>query len=466
MKTVVSNLTLVFITTLFFISCAKSASPPKSFLQKVSPEESGMNPQKLAALVSDVKSGKIQNIHGLLIIKDDKLVVEEYFGGYKRDDLHYSASVSKSFASALLGIAIDKGYFNGDIPTVLDRTGQKLFPEYADVINKDSLKSGLKLKHILSMTAGFEWDEHTFPYTDHRNDCNRINRSREPMQFLFERRLVHRPGEEFYYNGGLSLSISYLIEKYTGMSVLQFAERYLFAPLDIEDYRWDAVENGLTDTDGGLHLKPIDQAKLGCLFLNKGRWRGKQVVSEAWVNASTKMHVDNSDQPDYGCQWWGGDFQCQGTTRPSFFASGHGGQKVIVFPDDNLIVVIAQQVFDNPFGHLNFIAILDNYIIPALAGQGEQEEAGSPAADLTAYNGRYFSENRSEFINVESDGDKLILTSSNGDRNEFYPVGEQTFKARILDLLDVRVNFILDESGRATTLRSRFGYRDLRFTRI
>lgn len=457
---------ILFMTALFSISCGINPDSHKTFLQTAPPKETGMNPEKLAELVSDVKIGKIKNIHGLLVIKDDKLVVEDYFGGYKRDDLHYSASVTKSFASALLGIAIDRGYFSGDIQTVLNRSVKDLFPEYAKVIDKDSLKSGLKLKHLLSMTAGFEWDEHTFPYTDRRNDCNKINNSREPMRFLFERKLVHRPGEEFYYNGGLSLSISYLIEKYTGMSVLKFAEKYLFKPMDIKDFRWDEVANGLIDTDGGLHLKPLDQAKLGYLFLNKGRWGGRQLVSEVWVNASTKMHVDNTDRPDYGYQWWGGDFQSQDTTWRTFFASGHGGQKVIVFPDYNLIVVIVQQVFDNPLGHLNFIAIIDNYIVPALSGRRIEESAISlTAAELSKYVGRYFSENRSEFIDVESDGGKLIVSSSNGDRNEFYPVDEQTFKARILNLITVRVKFGFDEKGRATTLQSKFGYRNLQFVK-
>ncbi|NOX89079.1 MAG: serine hydrolase [Calditrichaeota bacterium] len=457
-------LTIVFIAVLFSVSCGKKPDSHKPFLRNAPPGETGMNPEILAELISDIKTEKIKNVHGLLVIKDDKLIVEEYFGGYRRNDLHYSASITKSFASVLLGIAIDKGYFKGSVQTVLNRDVKVLFPEYADIIEKDSLKSGLKLKHILSMTAGFDWDEHTFPYTDRRNDCNKINRSRDPMRFLFERKLVRRPGEEFYYNGGLSLSVSYLIEKYTGMSALEFAERNLFEPLEIEEYRWDEVANGLIDTDGGLHLKPVDQSKLGYLFLQKGRWRGRQLVSEEWVTESTKMRVDNTDQPDYGYQWWGGDFYCQDTTWYTFFASGHGGQKVIVFPDYNLIVVISQQVFNNPLGHLNFIAILNNYIVPSLSGKLNRDEAiPLPAADLSKYCGRYFSQNRSEFVDVESGGGALILTGSNGDKNEFYSVGEHTFKARILNLIDIRVKFGIDENGKVATLQSKFGYKNLRF---
>ncbi|NOZ74947.1 MAG: serine hydrolase [FCB group bacterium] len=456
--------TLFLIQLLLVFSCTGSTGDQTPFLPTASPEETGMNASILAKLTNDIRWGKLENIHSLLVIKNDQLVVEEYFGDYDRNRLHYTASITKSFASVLLGIAIDQGYFDGDIATVLERPVSDLFPDYAGLIGRDELKAGLKLKHILSMTAGFEWDEHTYPYTDRRNDCNRINRSRDPMRFLFSRKLIAPPGEEFYYNGGLSLAISYLIETYTGVSVREFAERNLFGPLGITDYRWDNVENGLTDTDGGLHLTPLDQAKLGYLFLHNGRWQGKQVVSEAWVTESTTMHVDNDDQPDYGYQWWGGDFYSRDTTYSMYFASGHGGQKVIVIPDYDLVVVIVQQVFDNQYGHLNFISILDNYILPALPQKPRLRKIAPPdTLNLDRYSGRYISDDETEFIDVEPGKGYLILTGSNGNRNDFRPVDEHTFEARILDLVTVRVTFETNANGWATALHSKFGFRNLYF---
>ena len=456
-------LTLVILS--FSASCGGNLDISQPFLPYATPEEQGMNPELLTELVADVKREKLKNIHSLIVIKDDKIILEEYFNGYRRSDLHYSASVTKSFASVLLGIAIDQGYFNGNIEAVLNRPVRDLFPEYADVIDKDSLKRELKLKHILSMTAGFEWDEHTYPYTDRRNDCNRINNSQDPMRFLFERKLIYQPGEVFYYNGGLSLSISYLIEEYTGMSVVEFAEKYLFKPLGIEKYRWDEVANGLTDTDGGLHLTPLDQAKLGYLFLQNGRWVGQQIVSEEWVVKSTTLTVDNADQPDYGYQWWGGNFYSRDTFYRTFFASGHGGQKVIVFPEHDLILVIAQQVFNNPLGHLNFIAVMANYVVPALstAPSVKENTISLTAAELQRYTGTYFSEDRTEFVEVTSDGNSLTLTGSNGDSNDFYPLGDHSFKTRVLDLLDIKVTFVTDERGTVSALQSKFWYKNLQF---
>jgi CubicO group peptidase (beta-lactamase class C family) len=257
---------------MLFAACSNRQTNKSVFVERAKPNKVDVDANSINNLISNIKKGKLQNIHSLLIIKDDKLIAEEYFGDFNQNRLQYTASVSKSFASTLLGIAIYKGFFGDDIENVLNKNVSELFPKYSGIIKKDQLKANLKLKHILNMTAGFDWDEHSFPYTDNRNDCNKINNSEDPMKFLFEKKLVQNPGSEFYYNGGLSLSISYLIEKYTKMSVDDFAEEYLFIPLGIIDYRWTKVENGLIDTDGGLHLKPIDQAKLGYLFLNNGIW--------------------------------------------------------------------------------------------------------------------------------------------------------------------------------------------------
>ncbi len=440
-------------------SCGNSQVNNEPFLETASPEKAGVNPEFLENLISDINSGRIQNIHSLVIIKDDNIITEAYFEDFTREKLHYSASVSKSFASALLGIAIDQGFFEGEIQDILNRSALELFPEYAELINRDSLKTELKLKHILSMTSGFRWDEHTFPYSDRRNDCNRINNSPDPMKFLFERRLLHKPGSGFYYNGGLSLAISYLIEKYTGMSVDQFAGKYLFKPLGIDDYRWDNVVSGLIDTDGGLHLTSLDQAKLGYLFLNGGSWQNKQVVSQEWVEETTKMQHSNSDMPDYGYQWWCGDFYALNRSFYTYLASGHGGQKVMVLPEFDMVVVITQQVFNNPFADFNMLAILNDYILPAVQWNKTMDEVMRLSQeDLARFEGNYSSENGEVFIDVITGEGKLIFTESDGQQNDFYPSTENVFRARIMDLLTVEVEFVTDMDHHIVSMNSNFGF--------
>jgi len=451
---------------LFFAACGNTQVKKRQFVSKAVPADVGMNPELLDNLISDIQAEKIQNIHALLIIKEGKLITEEYFGDFGDRDLHYTASVSKSFASTLLGIAIDKGFFEGDIQAVLDRNVSELFPEYAKIIEKDSLKKEMKLKHFLTMTAGFEWDEHSYPYSDSRNDCNRINNHDDPMRFLFDRSVVSSPGSEFYYNGGLSLAISYLIEEYTNMSVDRFAETYLFKPLGIDEYRWEELANGLIDTDGGLHLEPIDQSKLGYLFLKEGLWRDEQLVSKEWVNEITKVQHRNADMPDYSYQWWCGDFYVKNEGYFTYFASGHGGQKILVMPDFDLVVVLTQQVFSNPFGDFNFIAILSDYVLPALTGDSASNEIiNIRQKDLAKFEGHYTRDNSTEFMDILAVEGKLFLSSSDGQELELSPVGENLFESRILDILNVQFEFVTDTDANRVFINTNFGYRKLQFSR-
>jgi len=459
--------TIVLVSLLLLsATCGNTQVNDKPFINKALPADVGVNPEFLNNLISDIQAEKIQNIHGLLIIKEDKLITEEYFWGYSEVELHYTASVSKSFASTLLGIAIDRGFFEGDIQTVLNRDVSELFPEYADIIAKDSLKEALKLKHFLTMTAGFEWDEHSYPYSDSRNDCNQVNSDDDPMKFLFDRRVISEPGSQFYYNGGLSLAISYLIEEYTNMRVDRFAEKYLFKPLGIDEYRWDKVANGLIDTDGGLHLKPIDQAKLGYLFLKQGTWGDQQIVSKEWVKEITQVQHRNAGMPDYSYQWWCGDFYAMNNAYFTYFASGHGGQIVLVLPEFDLVVVINQQVFSNPLGELNFIAILSDYILPALTGiVASGDIVSMPRKDLTKLEGHYTSDNSNEFMDIVAEEGRLLLSSSDGQQNEFYPVAENIFVARILDILNVQIEFVNDKNKQTVTIHTNFGYQNKQLSR-
>jgi CubicO group peptidase (beta-lactamase class C family) len=335
-----------------------------------------------------------------------------------------------------------------------------MIPKYVDILKKDTLKTNLKLKHILSMSAGFEWDEHSLPYSNGRNDCNRINNSDDPMKFLFDRKLIYKPGTEFYYNGGLSLSLSYLIEKYTKLSVDKFAEKYLFEPLGIKDYRWDNVENGLIDTDGGLHLKPIDQAKLGYLFLNKGIWKGKQIVSKEWVEISTKIHIKNNGMPNYAYQWWGGNFGALNKTYSMYLASGHGGQKIVIFPKFNTVIVITQQVFENQFQDINFIGIMSDYIIPALENTQKinNDTITLSSKQLKEYTGHFELVSGGEYIDFKIENSKLIGYSSDGQRNIFIPTSKNIFKTRVMDIIDIYIKFQSGSSEKIESITSNFAF--------
>jgi len=240
--------------------------------------DENLDEKKLTELITKILDGTYPAVHSVLIVKGGKLVLEAYFPGRKYDDnpvdftrkdTHRIMSVTKSFASTLIGIAVGKGLIKG-----IDEKLISFFPEHEQVLSAGN-KREITLKHVLTMTAGFDWDETTYLYRDYRNPFYiLLGPERHNMiKYILSRPLKHRPGSKFAYNSCLSMLLGVILEKRTGLKVAKFADQYLFKPLGITKYvwgYWDA-EQTVPRTGGGLHLRPRDMAKLGYLFANKGR---------------------------------------------------------------------------------------------------------------------------------------------------------------------------------------------------
>jgi len=307
-----------------------------------------LNEGRLRALSEGIKNGTYKGIHSVLIVKDGKLVFEEYFplevGDRREQSLKRVAlaplySVTKSVTSILVGIAIDQAK--------IENVHQKIstfFPEYADLFDKSERKN-LRLRDLLTMTSGQAWDEWSYPYTDPRNDHAKMVRDDNPIRYLLGRPLEAEPGGKFTYNSGLSLALGEILFKSTGLRADKFAARFLFEPLGITDSYWMKYPDALVETGGGLYLRPRDMAKLGQLFLNKGRWNGKQVVSEKWVEESTRNQLGSARIPEgaratgYGYLWWRTPFTSGERAVECYSARGRGGQFIFVFPAQRMVAV-------------------------------------------------------------------------------------------------------------------------------
>ena len=294
-------------------------------------------------MVFRVKNNEYRNIHAILLIRHNRLVLEEYFPGYAfdgeqwvwydRDTFHFIASCTKSFTSALVGMAFDRGH----IPSP-DTLMKDLFPEFEN-IDWSNGKDRITLWHLLTMTAGLDWDEWAVSYFEPDNPVNQMRNYWYPMLFVVNRPMAHEPGTAWAYNSGLSILLGGIIKNTTGWSADDFAERFLFATLGIHDYQWLTLGDHHTiDTGGGLLLKPRDMARLGQLYLDRGTWKGLRVISETWVEESTKWQADRSSG-GYGFQWWVERHPWKGTVIESFSAQGLGGQYIFVFRDLDLVVV-------------------------------------------------------------------------------------------------------------------------------
>lgn len=310
--------------------------------------------EKIDVLVEDIKDGEQGKIHSLIIIHYDSLVLEEYFMGWTRHMRHPIYSATKSVSSALIGIAIEQGYISG-----VDEKLLSFFPEYDDIENLDTRKESITLENILTMTAGFSWDETSTPYYDEcgnptpENDAVKLEQSSDWIKYMLDLQMSDDPGTKWAYNTGASHLFSEIIKNKTGKSAEQFASENLFSALGITNWEWLKDPNGLSNTGGnygGLFIHPANMAMFGYLYLKNGFLNGEQVASEDWVKESTSAHIEWKDpalgelQGYYGYQWW------VGREGNVYFAHGYGGQVIYVLPNLKMVVVITAGNFEDYIG--------------------------------------------------------------------------------------------------------------------
>lgn len=238
------------------------------------PEEQGMNSTLLNEMLPYIDSNNWP-IDSFIIDRGGYIVYEKYPNlEFAMNDYHTLQSVTKSFTSALVGIAIQKGLIPSIDATILDLFSSR------NVTNVDERKEYMSVKHLLTMTAGVEWDEWSYPYNDTvHNSLAAMVTSDDAVDFFLNLPMVAEPGEEWVYNGGAAILLGVLIEEKSNMTLMDFAQEYLFDPIGISGGVWLRTWNGIFEAGGGLYLKPRDMARFGYLFLNGGAWDGEQVIS-------------------------------------------------------------------------------------------------------------------------------------------------------------------------------------------
>lgn len=260
---------------------------------------------------------------------------------YEGGKLHTMQSISKSVTSALIGIAIHRGEIAG-----VDTKALSYFNGYR--IRDDPRQRSWTLRHLLTMTAGIEWDEDTIPYTDPANSCARMEASGDWVQFVLDQPMAGEPGGAFVYNSGVTQLLSQVLKRATGMHADAYAAEYLFKPLGISSFYWKHTPTGHPDTEGGLYLTARDLAKIGYLYLRGGVWEENRILPEGWVEASTTAQVDaTSDKRglNYGYQWW----VAPRSGSPAYASLGYGGQRLIVVPGLDLVAVFTGwNIYDTP----------------------------------------------------------------------------------------------------------------------
>ena len=309
-----------------------------------SPEEQGMSSEDLADMISIIMYAPI-SIDSVTLIRNGYIVLDAYFYPFQKNSAHIIHSCTKSITSTLIGIAIDKGYIKDVHHRLLD-----FFPELAPD-NMTADKKGITLENVLTMATGLECkDSYKYKWQGLRN----MEKSNNWTQYMLDLPMEEAPGKRFEYCNGATYLLSAIIQKRTGMRSLKFAKDNLFEPLGISEVKWEPNPHGIDVGFGRMWLKPHDMARFGWLFLKTGKWNGKTIVSEEWVEAATRGYVDATLYDQYGYQWW---IDSEGY----YAAVGWAGQRIFVIPKYDMVVVFTSyQSFAKPD------RLMKNYIIKSV----------------------------------------------------------------------------------------------------
>ncbi len=324
----------------------------------------GIDSAPIAALDRDIDTGALKLVDSLLVMRCGQVVFDrKYTHDYARlyfkeahsrgplnarltgpynyfdpawhpyyhgTDEHSMQSVSKTVTSILIGIAITRGDFKAPLSTPV----LHYFDE-ARVKNLDPRKRRMTLENLLTMTSGLDWNEEV-AYDDPANPSDLMEATDDWVQFVIDRPMATEPGTVFAYSSGVTELFAHIFKKETGSDIEEYARRHLFAPLGIVNYHWKRTPLGVVDTEGGLYLRTEDLTKLGQLFLQEGRWKGARIVSSEWIKESLTPRIAAGEGFQYGYFWWLLPYGKPGQT--AWVARGFGGQRLIVFPDEQLIV--------------------------------------------------------------------------------------------------------------------------------
>jgi CubicO group peptidase (beta-lactamase class C family) len=325
---------------------------PASDWQPVALAEAGFLPD-LDAKLDQFITRRAANIHGVVIVRRGRLVLERYYEGddqvrdakgrirveriaFSAERSHELRSITKSIVGLLYGIALDQG----KVPP-LDQPLLAQFP-YTDLPDM-AQRRRWTIAHAITMTLGTDWDEE-LSYEDPRNGETAMEAAPDRYRHVLEQPIVAIAGDRWTYCGGATTLIGKILEKGTGQSLHDYARTALFDPLGIGSTEWRTGRDGETYFAGGLAMRPRDLARIGQMLLDGGKAGERQIVPAAWLEASFKPAVRINDRRQYGYHWYLGEVafdRPEGRQRARWSAAtGNGGQRLVVFPQLELVVVI------------------------------------------------------------------------------------------------------------------------------
>ena len=321
----------------------------------VAPEDEDFAPDLERRLDQALAEKQVWNLHGLVVIRNERPVLERYFEGedcargvgalghvvFTDSTLHDLRSCSKSIVGLLYGIALHQR----KVPP----PGAPLFsafPEYSDLAGGDG-RDRLTIEHVLTMTMGMEWDETSLVYSDPRNSETAMDNAPDRYRYVLERPVVHEPGTRWTYCGGATALLARIIAKGTSTTLHEYAREQLFDPLGIGQTEWATGRDGEPFAASGARMTTRDLARIGMMMLNSGRANGRAIVPASWMTRCVTPFVSSDEVRRYGYQWFVLDIAfgrakgwAPGRLEQMWMAQGEGGQRLFIIPGLRIVVAV------------------------------------------------------------------------------------------------------------------------------
>ena len=318
----------------------------------------------LAPLDSAIRADEYQRINSLIIVRDGHLLYERYYNDASREDTHNPRSVGKTFVAPLLGLALHNGY--------LDSLDQRLgeFYDLQAYPNYSVKKENVTLRQLANMTSGFDGfdfvpesvgnEENMYPTPDWVEWTLSL-----PMAETRE------PGDDWrYFTAGIVL-LGDILNRVLPGGLENYAHLNLFQPMGIDNYQWQHTPQRVANTAGGIQLTPLGFAKFGELHRTGGTWNGEQIIPADWIKESLVPVIDTTVEGNrYGMLWWHQPSRVNGEVWNTAYCSGNGGNKIFVFPEQDLVVVVTASAYGQRYMHTQVDDMMETHILPAIAAEG------------------------------------------------------------------------------------------------
>ena len=309
-------------------------------------------------------------LHSLLVFHKGLLIVERYWAGsdlvygepqdraFGPHDLHDLRSCSKSVVGLLVGIALrDEKIPGAHFPAYTLFPDLKL--EQSEAFT--DRHRAIKIRHLLDMKTGLDWQQHESE--DHVNNESKLEGSLNAAEYVWAQPMVSLPGQKFNYNSGATALLGRAIKRGTGNSLEKYAREKLFSPLEITKWEWLKDSDGDTAAHYGLRLTPRDMMKIGRLILQKGKWKGKEVVPKEWIESLLNYRGKDDS---YRSQWWLEKYTIGNKKYRGIGAKGKGGQQILALPELGAVVVATAGHYEDREANQRANKFIRQEIVPKL----------------------------------------------------------------------------------------------------